>query len=462
MTEAAHYREILGPVVRGRKVVLAVEVLQAATGTVPILAELGTDGILVLAGAVGAGPAPEADGLQTMVVGLPGGPSVMDNIRQFEAALKAPTTEMLEALDAFDPDGEAIVLGTLFTTGTDVCGRRLYGGRLTEWERLEDKTAVDWVWEAAGVPHAPSHLVPPDRESLLRAMRTVDRGGGAACAGDARDGWWGGAAFFRWIRTEDEAVEASAFFSEHCDRVRVMSFLEGIPCSIHGVVFPDTVIAFRPVEMLTLRKKGKSELQYSGLATYWDPPDADRDAMRRIALRVGESLRGRIDYRGAFTVDGVLTADGFLPTELNPRPGAGLTPQLAASGIPLWLVNKMLIEREEADYRPPDLERIVVGSADAKRSGGCYTIFEGDEKETRYVGIGRREGRYVALPEGESGIGVLILGPSGAGGFVRYQPDPSHVRIGESFAPTAVEVFAFTDAEFGTGLGPLEAARPAR
>ncbi|MGH7856373.1 MAG: hypothetical protein ACREQY_03515, partial [Candidatus Binatia bacterium] len=276
MTDAGHYREILRPVVRGRKVVLAVEVMQAATGTVPILAELDTDGIFVLAGAVGAGPMPEAEGLQTKVIGVPGGPSVMDNIRQFEAALQSPSPEMLAALDAFDPDADAIVLGTLFTTGTRICGRRLYGGRPAEWERLEDKTAVDWVWEAAGVPHAPSHLVAPDLESLVAAMRSVDRGAGAACAGDARGGWWGGAAFFRWIKTEDDAAVASAFFSSHCDRVRVMPFLEGIPCSIHGVVFPGTVIAFRPVEMLTLRKKGKTELQYSGLATYWDPPDADR------------------------------------------------------------------------------------------------------------------------------------------------------------------------------------------
>lgn len=462
MTEAAHYREILRPVVAGRKVVLAVEVIQAATGTVPILAELGADGIFLLAGAVGTGPVPEAEAMTSKVIGLPGGPSVMDNIRQFEAALKAPTPEMLTALDRFDPDREAIVLGTLFTTGTEVCGRRLYGGRRLAWERLEDKTQVDWVWDAAGVARAPSLLVAPDRESLREAVRSVDRGTGAACAGDARDGWWGGAAFFRWIRTDDDEAESSAFFSEHCERVRVMPFLEGIPCSIHGVVFPDTNIVFRPVEMLTLRKTGKSELQYSGLATYWDPPDRDRDAMRDIARRVGDTLRDRLDYRGAFTVDGVLTEDGFLPTELNPRPGAGLTPQLAASGVPLWLVNKMLIEHEDADYRPAHLERIVVEAADAKRGGGCYTIFEGNEKDTRYVAVDRRDGRYVTVREGGSGVGVLIFGPSGAGGFVRYQPDPALVSIGDSFAPTAVEVFAFTDAEFGTGLGPLEAARPAR
>ena len=47
----------------------------------------------------------------------------------------------------------------------------------------------------------------------------------------------------------------------------------------------------------------------------------------RCARRPGESARscGRtVDFRGAFTVDGVATADGFRPTEVNPRFGAGL------------------------------------------------------------------------------------------------------------------------------------------
>ena len=53
-----------------------------------------------------------------------------------------------------------------------------------------------------------------------------------------------------------------------------MPFLEGIPCSIHGVVFPDGVATFRPVEMVTLRRPGSNRLHYAGAATFWDPPAA--------------------------------------------------------------------------------------------------------------------------------------------------------------------------------------------
>lgn len=434
--------------------------MQGATGAVPLLRDLGAERVFVLAGTIGAGPVPSEDDATVHVMRLEGGPSLMDNIRRFEATLVDLPATAAAALDDFDPSREALVLGSFFTPNIDVAGRRVYGGRPDAWTALENKIVVDEMWDAAGVPRAPTAVVPPG--DLADAARSLDRGLGAACAGDAREGWWGGAAYFRWIRTPDDLAEASAFFAEHCDSVRVMPFLDGIPCSIHGVVFPETVIALRPVEMLTLRRPGSNRLLYSGLATYWDPTDADREAMRETARRVGNHLREQVGYRGAFTIDGVMTEEGFLPTELNPRPGAGLAPQTGAAGLNIALLNKLIIEGEDADYRPPDLEELVVSAADAKRGGGCYTIFAGDETQTRYIGVARRDGRYVVLPEGEAGDGMITLGPSGAGGFVRFDPDLSRVSIGESFAPTAVELFAFTDAEFGTGLGPLEAATPAR
>lgn len=149
----------------------------------------------------------------------------------------------------------------------------------------------------------------------------------------------------RWVRRVEEVEEAAAFLGARCDRARVMPFLEGIPCSIHGMVFPGGVASFRPVEMVTLRQPGSGSLRYAGAATFWDPPLADREAMRDLARRVGEGLRERVGYRGAFTVDGVLTAEGFRPTELNPRLGAGLAmipgdlPEL-----PVTLLDRVLVE----------------------------------------------------------------------------------------------------------------------
>lgn len=460
MTEPDHYRELMRPVVEGRKVIVAIDVLQGAAGAVPLLKTLGSQKPFLLSGAIGTGPVPPEADADRFVLDLPTEATLMGSIRAFEAALDDLPAQARSALDAYDPDREAIVLGSFFTRDGTIEGRRVYGGRSQRWEALEDKTVIDQLFDAAGVDRAPTQVVPVD--AARAACAALDQGLGTAWAGDASTGWWGGSAYFRWVRSESDAGEAEAFFSSNCKTVRVMPFLEGIPCSIHGMVFDDTEIAFRPVEMVTLRKTGKNQLLYAGLATYWDPLPHDREVMRDVARKVSTTLRDQVDYRGLFTLDGVMTLDGFMPTELNPRPGAGLGPQAMAAGVHLTLLNKMVIEREQADFRPSDLEELIVSNADAKRGGGCWTIFEGQRDDTLYIGLGNRDGRYIALPEGELGDGMLTIGPSPAGGFVRYDADASRVEIGKSFASTAVGIFAFTDAEFGTNLGPLEAAQEVR
>jgi len=206
------------------------------------------------------------------------------------------------------------------------------------------------------------------------------------------------------------------------------------------------VIALRPAEMLTLRRPS-SKFLYAGVATYWDPPDDERAYMRDVARRVGAALRDRYGYRGAFTVDGVVTAEGFRPTEVNPRAGAATGAMTNPSGVPFQLLNKALVEGEPFDYRAAELEELIVSTADATRSGGCYTSEPGEPFEPQ---------THEALD------GTLTLGASGVGKFVLFSPNPATVAIGSSFAPRAVEVFAFVDREFGTNFGSLQAAKDLR
>src|SRR5690606_41121857 len=125
-------------------------------------------------------------------------------------------------------------------------------------------------------------------------------------------------------RTPSDFDQALAFCAARCNRIRVMPFLEGIPCSIHGRVLPTGTAVFRPLELMTLRRPEQARLVYAGANTFWDPPARAREQMRQVARVVAEGLARRVGFRGAFTVDGVLTEEGFLPTELNPRIGAGL------------------------------------------------------------------------------------------------------------------------------------------
>ena len=309
-------------------------------------------------------------------------------------------------------------------------------------------------------------VVPAEAAALRAAAGRLDQGAGTAWAGDARQGFHGGAFGLRWVRGEEDVVEAVAFLAARCDRVRVMPFLEGVPCSIHGVVFPDGVATFRPVEMVTLRRPGSNRLRYAGAATFWDPPAADREVMRDLARRVGAGLRERVGCRGAFTVDGVLAAEGFLPTELNPRLGAGLSMMTRdLPGLPVSLLDRALVEGEPLAYGAGDLERQVLAAADPTRAGGAWTVTErrpGPGDATRTLAVTFEGGACRPAADGRPADGVLSFGPSGVGGFVRLALDPGRVPVGPSVAPLAVAAFVLADERFGSGIGPLEPARAVR
>jgi hypothetical protein len=290
----------------------------------------------------------------------------------------------------------------------------------------------------------------------------MNRGSGTVWAGDAREGIHGGAHLIRWVRSDSDLSDALRFFSERCDRVRIMPFLEGIPCSIHGLVFPDDMVTIRPVELITLRPKDGTKFLYAGAATYWDPSDADREYMRAVARRVGEAYRAQVGP-GTFTVDGVMTEDGFRPTELNPRFGAGLS--VMARGLPdlpLILICQALQGGEELDYRPRELEAMLVQGADTHRSGGGWTTMSKVERESREHTLSHIDGGYRLASPGEPADATLLIGPSNIGGFVRFTPEPTRMAIGGSVAPKVVAAFALADREFGTELGSLSAARQVR
>jgi hypothetical protein len=245
-------------------------------------------------------------------------------------------------------------VATFLNELSEVGGRRCLAYRRPEWVALEDKTVVDALWDRCRVARASSEIVPADGAALVAAARRLDRGCGTVWAADARHGYSGGAEGLRWVRGDDVAG-AVGFMSARAGRVRVMPFLEGIPCSIHGIVFAEYVAALRPLEMVTLRSESESGFFYAGVASYWDPPPEDREAMRSLARRVGAALRREIGFRGPFTIDGVLTAEGFLPTELNPRCGAGL--QALSSGLsdlPLQTLIAAISAGIDLDYRPPN------------------------------------------------------------------------------------------------------------
>jgi hypothetical protein len=436
----------LRDVFRGRPVVLAGGPAAGATARVEQLRRIGVERILVVASGVGTGPLPEAE---ILVHELPVPADAIEEFRNEERFFANPSAEVVAAIDAFDPGRESILIAPPFFDVRALGDRPAFGARRREWVALEDKTQADELFDAARVARPPSEVVTATAEEVDAAAARLDRGDGTVWSADAREGFNGGGIYVRWVRDDVDRREALDVLLPRCDRVRIAPFVEGIPCSLHGFVTLDGVAAFRPVELLTLRSSSQPRLRYAGCATYFDPPAPDVAEMRAAVKRVGEVLRERVRFRGSFTVDGILSVDGWVATECNPRFGAALGyASKAAPELCFFLWHHAVVEGV-VDVPSAALEGVLVAAADRCRWGGAWTT------------TGRRfdDNASVAV---ESPAGTLTAGPGALGGFVRFEADPLTTPVGPSFAPLAARAFVRADAEFGVGLGPLEAARQVR
>jgi hypothetical protein len=453
----ATVRSRLADVFGGRNVVLAGGVL---AGSVPAVTELRAAGaarILLLPTSVGTGPLPEGDDLVVEMHVLPPVDGATAQFRSEEALFASPPEHLVAHIARFvGADDEPLVLAPPFSAVERFGPFALWAPRRAAWVALEDKTRADACFDAAGVPHPPSRV----RSVAAANGDDLDRGAGTVWSGDARDGFNGGAEYVRWIRDESTRAAAVDFFQSRCDRVRVSPFVEGIPCSIHGIVTDADVAALRPVEIITFHTNDDRGFRYAGAASYYDPPDVVRTAMRDAVRRLGAYLRDFVEFRGSFTIDGIVSADGWVATECNPRSGAALAymgvcaPELSP-GLMLRAISNGLL----ADLDMRALEALVLERSDAQRWGGAWTPTTTTQTETHSTKLVGDASGYRAAVEAEQADATLLLGPSPVGGFVRFTPEPGRTPSGPSIAPRAAAAFQFADAALGTGLGELRPAR---
>ena len=469
--QAADFTPLLRPFFEGRKWILAGGPVAGYPAITKQLRELGAERSLIVAEQVGTGPLPDKDHADWVSYDVRA-TSMMDGFRQGAALLEDPPDLGRAAIDRYDPDGTALVLGNAFIHVPAVHGRRVYGWRRTAWWELEDKVVVDEFWDAAGIPHAPSQVVAVEAEAIRDAAKRLGRGDGVVVQADVTEGFNGGAEYLRWLKEPfagEPFDDAVSFLAGHSESVRVAPFLEGIPVSVHGCVLPEAVIVFRPVENLILRRPGETKLQYAATATFYDPPDADREIMREHARKAGELLRERVDYRGFYTCDGILTAEGWRAVELNTRAGGGVgNIKKSIPELPLDLLQQVIMdgdwERMDLPERAAaELERVIVEGADAVRNGGGHAVvtLRADETvEHKIVEDG--VGGYRLALESETPDGKLMLGPANTGALLRFFADSERTPAGPSIAPRTIAAFALADQIFGTNIGPLEPAKPVR
>jgi hypothetical protein len=441
----------------GRPVVVFAGVLAAATPTVARLRDAGAGPLLVLCTARGAGPVPAAGECEVVELAVPAFRSVTHEMRAHDRLLRHLPGPVAARVEALDPAGEGVwLVGPFVTSDEPVLGRPVRGGRPAAFLALEDKLLAEQVWAELDVERAPHRVVPAEAAALAEATAALAGPLGAVWSGDSRGGFNGGGDFVRWVRDEDDARRALAFFVQHCDRVRVLPFLDGIPCSVHGMVLPDGTAAFRPVEIAALRDPATRRFVYGGPGTTWDPPEPDRAAMRALARRVGDHLATTRGYRGAFGVDGVLTAAGFRPTELNSRFSAGLT--TLARGVDLRLfqgLQEALLAGEDPGVAAPELEALVP-LMDAQRTATVATFVEGASVGQSLSHHLAWDGRDFHRSDRET-PNLFVAGDTPSGCFARI--DPCEVPVaGQRLAPVLAALTRYLDRDLGTSLGPLESA----
>jgi hypothetical protein len=394
---------------------------------------------------------------------MPMSSDVPATIRAEERLFRELPTSFRDALEFFDPGGDALVLVPPYSAVTEIAGRRVYGARRPEWVALEDKTSIDEVLAAAEVPIPRHEIVDASAVALADAAARLDAGTGTVWAGDAHEGFNGGSAYVRWVGCAEDAAEAADHLAAHCARVRVAPFVEGIPCSVHGLVSDDDVAVFRPVELMTLRSATPPRLRFAGASTMWDPPAPDRTDMRAAAVRLGGVLRDRVGFRGVFTIDGILSADGWVATECNPRFGAGLQyARAAVPMLPLDLVHHAVIEGDARSVPAREIQDVVLASADETRWGATWIPAATAWTDSASIPLAGDEHGYSPAAAGESADATLSYGPGPTGGFVRCEFDAMRTRVGPSTAARAVAALAFADEHCGAGIGPLQAPVAAR
>jgi hypothetical protein len=482
----ADLRTRLGDVYRRNGWVTAVDVEQGAVRMAAAVRQL-SDGQPVLAVGARPGIGPTDPEIPLVSIGLEWTESLMTNIRTAEAALVDPPAEVLAAVDRWDPHGTARTIGSTTSVKGTLAGRPTFGSRPASWAALEDKLAVEALWRAAGVTTAASAQVDlGDVDASLEAHRglAAETAGGdhsSVWALDNADGWHGGGAGTFQVRSEAEARELAARYGPG-RRVRIMPFIEGVPCSIHGMVLPtgdgspSAVAVFRPAEMMTLRNTDTGAFAYGRASTFWDPSPADRNAMRHTAKLIGTELAGSYGYRGTFTVDGVVGPDGFVPTEVNPRYGAALRiepdPAATAPPVNLYLLHLAIVEGQMNGIDPTALEQWLVTQADARRwMSGFVSVANGPDTERLAVVSAGANGTLDLVevdpdagpaPETASSpdrLATVRWGAAQAGGMLMVDGGPA-VPVGPPSAPLLAEIIGAADRRWGLDAPPLAAANP--
>ena len=440
-----------------RPAIVGPGILAARTEFVAWVREAGGTA-LVLSTAHGAGPTPSERDCVVVDVEPPPTASVTEELRALDHLARHLPDHAVAAIEAFDPERRGVWVGGPFvTTDEPILGRPVVSGRPAAFVALEDKMLADRIWDAAGVARAPYEIVPTDRDALAAATARLAGPLGAVWSGDTREGFNGGGDYVRWVRDDADRAEGAGLLPAAL-RPRAR---DAVPRR-RALLDPRARAARRDGRLPACRdrdpaRRGRAEpSRTAACRRSGTRPQADREEMRAAARRVGEHLRATYGYRGAFGIDGVLTADGFRPTELNARGSAGFTQVTDLDRKLFTLLQDALVLGEDPGVRVADVEALLP-LIEAERSGRPVALAKdaiaGDVTEA----LTWDGERFEIAPPGRESDDVLVMAGTPSGLFAKVQPCAA-LGPGVRLSKVNLALYDLLRREFDLDLGDLSAA----
>jgi hypothetical protein len=339
-------------------------------------------------------------------------------------------------INEFDPSGTAVVLAPDPMDASHAGRRRLVGHRQPAWRLFEDKTLTDAIWDAVGIPRPPAVIA----DTCLCPTALVDQGLGVVTAVQNRsDTPTGHAEGLRWW---PPGRQPEVRLEQGC-RVKMTPLMAGSSVRLHGMVTSEEIVVFRTMEILTLPRTSDGTFLCCGTA----PMPASDPSLDALCERIGTGLRTLLGFRGAFSADGIMTAAGFRPTDLNTRLTSAMEPAQPTVRVQMQAAN--ILARLDLGVRSSTLTEL----AEEAFVRNAVTVYAAANRvragAPRQVSV-RWCGTTLRISEHSDAHGSLQIVPSLRGWTLTARFTPEQMPDGSELRPLVLPVLRLSDEVLGT------------
>lgn len=245
--------------------------------------------------------------------------SITASINSYQKHLVVLHDDVRRAINRFDPAGDAIVIIHPTIALDELAGRTVFGYKNNTYNDLQNKLKFSVMLDKIDVLSSEYIVCPSNSEEIRSGFMKLNRGKGVVIAADNKLGWHGAGDRTRWIHHKSDCENIASFFRDRANEVRIMPFLTGVPCSAQLLITNESCSVLNIVEQLNLLNIKQNKFVFCGVSSYWRPNEKSAGQIVKMGESIGEILRVEDGYRGFLSIDGILTEDGFMPTEINPR-----------------------------------------------------------------------------------------------------------------------------------------------